>query len=551
MLTRSIPSFFISSSLLTIAAMSCSDDDDDDGGAVLDASAGGTAGSGGNAGNAGRAGSGGNAGANGGASEQDASVTPDAGDLLDSGLIDPTPDSGYLVDGGIDGGPIYDACSGGIPLPSASTYVAPGLCARAVATHQGRLRQIAFAPNGDLFGVTVEGEIRRYRDVDQNGSFDDDEPETVAWADTGGNGNNVHIDAAGGYLYAGTPEGVKRWPFDDGTVPGIPDADASSTGDDVLIDQPATGSHTYHTVHVFGGWMYVQMGSAANVSDPATPDYDTNRSVMKRFWLADFVGGVPFLWTEGEVFAVGLRNTVGFTRHANGSLYGVVNGIDDLMYSGEDIHQTNPGDMIVRLHNGGQYGYPYCFSALHVEAGGLMIPAGTQLRSEVQGFTNPHTNLWCLQNSEVPETLVPAHSAPLDIVFLNEETNALPARWAGGAFVTLHGSWNTASPTGHQVIWVPFDEQGDAPMPIARAAGPTFPHEIVLSAKVDGESTVGPWSWEAEGTGEDLVRPVGVAISPVDGALYVSSDNAPVLGVDAGPAGATADGAIYRIGVPH
>jgi glucose/arabinose dehydrogenase len=548
MLTRKFSSFFISSSLLMIAAMSCSDDDDDDGAGGPDASAGGTPGAGGNAGNGGRAGSAGNSGASGGAAEHDASVITDAGD---SGLIDPTPDSGYLVDGGSDAGSFYDPCSGGIPLPLDAVYVAPGLCVRAVATQQGRLRQITFAPNGDLFGVTVEGEIRRYRDVDRDGSFDDDAPETVAWADTGGNGNNVHVDAAGGYLYAGTPEGVKRWSFDNSTIPGISDADASSTGEDVLIDQPASGNHTFHTVHVFGGWMYVQMGSAGNVSDPATPDYDTNRSVIKRFWLADFVASTPFAWTEGEVFAVGLRNTVGFTRHANGTLYGVVNGIDDLMYSGQDIHQTNPGDMIVRLQNGGQYGYPFCFSALHVESGGSMIAAGTQLRSEVSGFTNPHTNLWCSQNSQVPETLVPAHSAPLDIVFLNQGTASLPEEWTGGAFVTLHGSWNTESPTGHQVIWVPFDEQGDAPMPIARAAGPTFPHEVVLSARVDGNAAVGPWSWEAQGTGEDLVRPVGVAISPIDGALYVSSDNAPVLGVDAGPAGATADGAIYRIGVPH
>jgi glucose/arabinose dehydrogenase len=43
--------------------------------------------------------------------------------------------------------------------------------------------------------------------------------------------------------------------------------------------------------------------------------------------------------------------------------------------------------------------------------------------------------------------------------------------------------------------------------------------------------------------GEYPVRPVGIAVSPVDGALYVSSDNAPVYqGVDAPNVGA-----IYRI----
>ena len=43
--------------------------------------------------------------------------------------------------------------------------------------------------------------------------------------------------------------------------------------------------------------------------------------------------------------------------------------------------------------------------------------------------------------------------------------------------------------------------------------------------------------------GEYPVRPVGMAISPVDGALYVSSDNAPVyMGTES-----ARQGAIYRI----
>src|SRR5262245_51245577 len=135
-------SFLISSSLLMITAMSCDDDDDGGGGTIdFDASAGGTPGTAGHAGSGGRAGTAGQGGATGGATVQDAGGD-DLLDAGDSGLIDPTPDSGYLVDGGIDGGALYDPCSGGIALPLESTYVAPGLCVRAVATSQGRLRQI-------------------------------------------------------------------------------------------------------------------------------------------------------------------------------------------------------------------------------------------------------------------------------------------------------------------------------------------------------------------------------------------------------------------------
>jgi glucose/arabinose dehydrogenase len=57
----------------------------------------------------------------------------------------------------------------------------------------------------------------------------------------------------------------------------------------------------------------------------------------------------------------------------------------------------------------------------------------------------------------------------------------------------------------------------------------------------------GTWSWSAGDLGESPVRPVGVAISPIDGALYVSSDNGTV------PlqrkSGSTAQGALYRIGL--
>jgi hypothetical protein len=73
--------------------------------------------------------------------------------------------------GGEGGGPeLADPCRG-LEIPSDQHYTAPGLCVRAVATAQGRLRQIAFTSNGDLIGVTVPGAIVRYRDENENGSY--------------------------------------------------------------------------------------------------------------------------------------------------------------------------------------------------------------------------------------------------------------------------------------------------------------------------------------------------------------------------------------------
>jgi glucose/arabinose dehydrogenase len=76
-------------------------------------------------------------------------------------------------------------------------------------------------------------------------------------------------------------------------------------------------------------------------------------------------------------------------------------------------------------------------------------------------------------------------------------------------------------------------------MPTATPERTTFSHEVIFGG-ADGE---GAWGWASGAQGEYPVRPVGVAISPVDGALYVSSDNAPVYeGVDS-----PHEGAIYRI----
>src|SRR5690606_14347284 len=142
-----------------------------------------------------------------------------------------------------------------------------------------------------------------------------------------------------------------------------------------------------------------------------------------------------FDWSEdGEVFVVGIRNMVGFNRNAAGDMYGVVNGADDLMYAGEVIHLENPGERLIRLEQGGAHGYPFCFTAQHVETDEGLVEAGTQLATEADGFDNPHDDAWCADNSTEPLTFLHAHSAPLDITFYENDLGVLPEAWLGGAF---------------------------------------------------------------------------------------------------------------------
>ncbi len=110
----------------------------------------------------------------------------------------------------------------------------------------------------------------------------------------------------------------------------------------------------------------------------------------------------------------------------------------------------------------------------------------------------------------------------------------LPEKYRGGAFIALHGSWDRGPATGYKVIWMPFDANGVPPMPTSTATDTTFPYETVFGG---GSATTGPqdgsWAWQKDTYG-DSPRPAGVAISPVEGSLYVASDQA---------------GTLYRIGL--
>jgi glucose/arabinose dehydrogenase len=419
-----------------------------------------------------------------------------------------------------------DPCRG-IALPADQHYVAPGLCASAVALGQQGLRQITFAENGDLIGVRTSGEIVRFRDLDDDGMFQGAD-EIRAIANTGGNGNNAHLDEAAGFLYAGSDAGVVRFAYS-------ADEDDLGAPEPVVVNQPSDGSHPYHTVHVYDGMLYVHSGSANNAVAPAAPDVDTNRAVLKRFDLSQLSPGTPFDWSAGEAVVSGIRNMVGFTRDAQGRMFGVVNGIDNLSYDGQDIHLNNPGEDVISIEPGASHGYPYCFTAQRVEGGSGMVAPGTQLASTVTGLDNPHDDAWCAQNANEPVSFLPAHSAPLDIAFYAARVaGALPDTFQGGAFITQHGSWNTEPSVGHAVLFLPFGN-GEPTMPQSEATPPEFPFSVVFGGGNADAPADGEWGWQVGDSGEDPVRPVGVAISPRDGALYVSSDG---------------QGALYRIGRP-
>ena len=97
----------------------------------------------------------------------------------------------------------------------------------------------------------------------------------------------------------------------------------------------------------------------------------------------------------------------------------------------------------------------------------------------------------------VPDYALGPHTASLGLTFY--EGKLLPQRYAGGAFIGQHGSWNRKPRSGYKVIFVPFANGQPARMP-----------EDVLTGFLSKD-------------GDALGRPVGAAVGG-KGALLVADD---------------------------
>jgi hypothetical protein len=70
-------------------------------------------------------------------------------------------------------------------------------------------------------------------------------------------------------------------------------------------------------------------------------------------------------------------------------------------------------------------------------------------------------------------------------------------------------------------------------MPTSTMTDTTFPYEIILGGGDQTGAKDGAWSWTTPDYG-DQPRFAGVAISPIDGALYAATDS---------------EGVVYRLGI--
>jgi glucose/arabinose dehydrogenase len=205
--------------------------------------------------------------------------------------------------------------------------------------------------------------------------------------------------------------------------------DGRYTSKDVLVaDLPSGnrltgGGHNTRTVVVGPDRkLYVSIGSTCNVCE----EDDERRAAVVRY---DLDG------SNEEIFATGLRNTVGYLFD-EGRMIGVDMGRDRI---GDDI----PPEEINIIEQGKDYGWPYCY--------------GDRINNPE--FTDREA--YCRDSTVGSVFDMQAHSAPLGISMLNQAAkDNWPQEFHDGYFIASHGSWNRTIPTGYKIVYVAKTDEG-------------------------------------------------------------------------------------------
>ena len=370
----------------------------------------------------------------------------------------------------------------GVWLPS-SHY-----CLELYATGLSQARQMAFAPNGDLL-VKAGISVFVLSDADKDGVISPTEMTQFA-APSGGTTHGVAL--GGGFVYASSDTTIYRFPYANG--------DKVTKGPEEIVVKgiPGAGHFTRTLAFDAQGRLYVNVGSAGNVDE--APLELALRGMIRRFTLPKTIpkGGLDY--TNGEVWASGMRNEVGFSFDSLGRAWGVENGRDSL-YDTELglIGNENPAEEINRLDGPGArfFGYPYCWTESSIDGG---LGAGTQWADDTITPSLRKTDDWCRDTTQVhpPAYALQGHAAPLGVV--RYEGDSLPLD--GDLVVAEHGSYLRTPPVGRILVR-------------AKLAGDAVVGVEPLVGEADGAGKLKEGTWDA--------RPVDVRVGP-DGAVYFSDD---------------------------
>ena len=198
-------------------------------------------------------------------------------------------------------------------------------------------------------------------------------------------------------------------------------------------------------------------------------------------------------------YATGIRNAVGIAFDPSGQLYSTQHGRDQLydnwpkLYT-SDQGQNLPAEELLRIEQGGDYGWPYCYFD-NKQAKLVLAPEYGGDGGKAVGEC---------ATKKAPEAFFGAHWAPDGLMFYNG--SMFPAHYKGGAFIAFHGSWNRAPgpQQGYFVVFVPYS-----------GGKPVDPSKSEVFA--DGFAGANKQPDAA------AHRPTGLAQAP-DGGIYIADD---------------------------
>ncbi len=315
-------------------------------------------------------------------------------------------------------------------------------------------RSLAMSPSGVLY-VGNKDKDKVYAVKDTNGDFKADKKWVVA------SGLNMPNGVAfqDGDLYIAEVSRITK-------LVGIESKLENPPSPVVVNDDYPKETHHGWKYIAFGpdGKLYVPVGAPCNICERKEDIYASITRINK-----DGSGR--------EIFAKGIRNTVGFTWHPETKeLWFTDNGRDNM---GDDVPSC---ELNHAPKSGMHFGYPYCHegSVKDTEFGN---------KRSCSEFTPPADKLG-------------AHVAPLGLKFYNGKM--FPGTYKNQLFVAEHGSWNRSKKSGYNLTLVKFNN------------GKVSGHEIFASGWLDVSSQK---AWG---------RPVDVLMLP-DGSMLVSDDRANVV----------------------
>ncbi|KAF3358784.1 Magnesium transporter NIPA2 [Verticillium dahliae VDG1] len=345
------------------------------------------------------------------------------------------------------------SCSNSLTTSRSRPVVADGWSFGIVASELSKPRSILFDSNGALLVVGSGVGIKRLLLEDEGG--------TCMYAKTGSVivespelNHGIALSNDGRTLYASTPDKVFAWVYD------ATNGKVSEKNKTVIKDMYNAG-HTSRTLLVSDkapGLLVVSRGSEGNV-DAMALRRASGRSQLRVFNVTSIAtdGKASSFSRDGKISGWGLRNSVGVVEHPDdGGMWSVENSVDNLERDGVGIHPSNPGEELY-FHgflNGStysqeaNYGYPICLALWSTDGFPRLGNMSTGDQFEASNDRADDTS-GCSTQYTAPRLTFQAHSAPLDIVFTPDGSEA---------FVTFHGSWNREKAVGYALPSIVFDQ---------------------------------------------------------------------------------------------